>query len=99
MLRIEDELAAIIDTRATKTELWRYERALEEAGLPFSSQAGKNLLRRQEAQDLVALVRTLVDSRDTLALGALLRGPLVGLTEQELLDIAGDLPLEREDAR
>jgi CRISPR-associated exonuclease Cas4 len=83
----------------TKTELWRYERALEEAGLPFSSQAGKNLLRRQEAQDLVALVRTLVDSRDTLALGALLRGPLVGLTEQELLDIAGDLPLEREGAR
>jgi CRISPR-associated exonuclease Cas4 len=48
----------------TKTELWRYERALEEAGLPFSSQAGKNPLRRQEAQDLVALVRTLVDSRE-----------------------------------
>ena len=37
-------------------ELWRYERALEEVGLPFSSQAGKNLFRRQEAQDLVALV-------------------------------------------
>jgi superfamily I DNA/RNA helicase len=60
--------------------LWRYERALEDAGLPFSSQAGKNLFRRQEVQDLVALVRALADSRDTLALGALLRGPLVGLT-------------------
>ena len=33
------------------TNLWRYERALEEAGLPFASQAGKNLFRRQEAQD------------------------------------------------
>ena len=75
----------------TGTELWRYERALEEAGLPFSSQAGKNLYRRQEAQDLVALVRTLADSRDTLALGALLRGPLVGLTEQELLDVTASL--------
>ena len=73
------------------TDLWRYERALEEAGLPFASQAGKNLFRRQEAQDLVALIRALADTRDTLALGALLRGPLVGLTEQELLDTTADL--------
>jgi CRISPR-associated exonuclease Cas4 len=76
----------------TGTELWRYERALEENGLPFTSQAGKNLFRSQETQDLVTLVRVLSDSRDTLALGALLRGPLVGLTEQELLDITHTLP-------
>ena len=74
------------------TDLWRYERALEEAGLPFASQAGKNLFRRQEAQDFVALVRTLADPRDTLALGALLRGPLVGITEQDLLNITQGLP-------
>lgn len=67
------------------TELWRYEWALEEAGLPFASQARKNLFKRQEAQDLVALVRCIADARDTLALGALLRGPLVGLSEQDLL--------------
>src|SRR6202035_3952694 len=72
----------------TGRELWRYERALEEAELPFSSQAGKNFFRRQEAQDLVALVRALADPRDTIALGALMRGPLVGLTEEELLDLA-----------
>jgi CRISPR-associated exonuclease Cas4 len=82
----------------TGTELWRYERALEEAELPFSSQAGKNLYRRQEVQDLVALVRALADSRDTLALGALLRGPLVGLTEQELLDVTQSLPGDQADA-
>lgn len=70
-----------------RTELWRYERALEEKGLPLASQAGKNLYRRQETQDFVALVRALADNRDTIALGALLRGPLVGLTEFELLDI------------
>jgi CRISPR-associated exonuclease Cas4 len=73
------------------TDLWRYERALEEVGLPFASQAGKNLFRRQEAQDLVALIRALADPRDTLALGALLRGPLVGLTEQDLLEITAGL--------
>jgi CRISPR-associated exonuclease Cas4 len=77
-------------------ELWRYERALEESNLPFNSQAGKNLYHRQEVQDLVALVRALADPRDTLALGALLRGPLVGLTEQELLDATAGLPGEGE---
>jgi CRISPR-associated exonuclease Cas4 len=82
------------------TELWRYERALEENGLPLVSQAGRNLFRRQEAQDFVALIRALADPRDTLALGALLRGPLVGLTNQELLDITQGLaPDETEDSR
>jgi CRISPR-associated exonuclease Cas4 len=75
-----------------RTELWRYERALEDRELPFVSQAGRNLFRRQETQDFVAIVRTLADSRDTLALGAVLRGPLVGLTEEELLDIVAELP-------
>ena len=49
-------------------------------------------------QDLIALTRTLADARDTLALGALLRGPLVGLTEEELLDATDALP-PREDGR
>ena len=39
----------------------------------------------------------LADPRDTLALGALLRGPLVGLSEEELLDIVWALP-RRDDA-
>jgi exodeoxyribonuclease-5 len=74
------------------TDLWRYEEALEEAGIAVSTQAGKSLFRRQEIQDLIALTRTLADARDTLALGALLRGPLIGLSEAELLDIADSLP-------
>jgi exodeoxyribonuclease-5 len=74
------------------TNLWVYEEALEEAGIPVSTQAGKSFFRRQEIHDLIALTRTLADARDTLALGALLRGPLVGLTETELLGIAEGLP-------
>ncbi len=74
------------------TELWRYERALEAAGIAVSTQAGKGFFRRQEVQDLIALTRTLADARDTLALGALLRGPLVGLTEEVLLDATDALP-------
>jgi exodeoxyribonuclease-5 len=38
------------------------------------------------------LTRVLADRRDTLPLGALLRGPLVGLSEEEILDIVWALP-------
>ncbi|QKC86697.1 UvrD-helicase domain-containing protein [Mesorhizobium sp. NZP2077] len=80
----------------TGAELWRYEEALERRGIPVATQAGKGLFRRQEIQDLIALTRLLADRRDTLALGALLRGPLVGLTEEELLDIVWALPRSEE---
>ena len=63
----------------------------------MATQAGKGLFRRQEIQDLIALTRVLADRRDTLALGALLRGPLVGLTEEELLDIVWALPRPGDD--
>ncbi len=65
-----------------------YERALENRGLSVASQAGKGFYRRQEVQDLVALTRALADPRDRLALGAVLRGPLVGASDEELLDVA-----------
>ena len=80
----------------TGAELWRYEEALERRGIPVATQAGKGLFRRQEIQDLVALTRVLADRRDTLALGALLRGPLVGLTEEDLLDIIWGLSRSEE---
>ena len=80
----------------TGSELWRYERAFDARRLPIASQAGKGLFRRQEVQDLVALARVLADGADTLAFGALMRGPIVGLSEEELLDITGGLA-PRED--
>ena len=76
----------------TGSDLWRYEEALERHGIPVATQAGKGLYIRQEIQELIAITRILADPRDTLALGALLRGPLVGLTEEELLDIVWALP-------
>lgn len=78
------------------TDLWRFEEALEQCGIPVSTQAGKGFFRRQEIQDLIALTRAIADARDTLALGALLRGPLVGLSETELLDIADGIPTDPE---
>ncbi|NBQ89421.1 MAG: ATP-dependent endonuclease, partial [Betaproteobacteria bacterium] len=71
----------------TGTELWRYERALEARGIPIVSQAGKGFFHRQEVQDLINLTRVLAEPHDTLALGAFLRGPCVGLSDRTLLDI------------
>jgi ATP-dependent exoDNAse (exonuclease V) beta subunit len=80
----------------TGASLWRYERALEYRHVPVASQAGKGFFRRQEVQDLIALSRAIADQRDTLAFGALLRGPLVGLSEEEIADAIAALPA-RED--
>lgn len=81
----------------TGSDLWRYEEALERRGIPVATQAGKGLFRRQEIQDLIAITRVLADGRDKLALGALLRGPIVGLTEEELLNIVWSLPRDEEN--
>jgi CRISPR-associated exonuclease Cas4 len=75
-------------------ELWRYERALQSRGLPYASKAGRGFYRRQEVQDMICLTRLLADPGDTLALGAFLRGPLVGFTDEALLDATGLLPRE-----
>lgn len=83
----------------THTDLWRYERALEGKGIAVASQAGNALFRRQELQDLLTLVRALADPLDTLAFGALMRGPLVGLTDEELLDITAALRPDGDGSR
>ncbi|MYD44553.1 MAG: AAA family ATPase [Gammaproteobacteria bacterium] len=79
------------------TDLWYYEDALEKRGIAIDTQAGKNFYRRQEIKDLIAIVRVLSNPRDYLALAALLRGPLVGLTEEDLLDIVWSLPRHESD--
>lgn len=70
----------------TGTSLWIYERALENRDISIATQAGKGFFNRQEVQDLIAVARAIADRRDSLALGALLRGPVVGLTEEEIAD-------------
>jgi|GEM_PF-197182 len=76
----------------TGTSLWIYERALEQREISIASQAGKSFYTRQEVQDLIAVTRAIADRRDTLAFGAFLRGPLVGLTEEEIADAIIGLP-------
>ncbi|MER8569071.1 UvrD-helicase domain-containing protein [Mesorhizobium sp. M0924] len=76
---------------ASHTELWRYEQELERRRIPVASQAGKALMRRPETLDVLTLLRALSDATDKLAFGALLRGPIIGLSDVELLDIVNEL--------
>ena len=82
----------------TGTSLWIYEQALEQSEVPIATQAGKGFFRRQEVQDLIAVTRAIADSRDTLAFGALIRGPLVGLTEEQIADEIEALQAQTKDA-
>ncbi len=68
------------------TSLWIYEHALETRGVPIATLAGKGFFGRQEVQDCIAIARVIADARDTLALGSLIRGPLVGLTDEQIAD-------------
>jgi ATP-dependent exoDNAse (exonuclease V) beta subunit len=83
----------------THTDLWRYERALEAQRIAVASQAGHALFRRQELQDILVLVRALADPLDTLAFGALMRGPIVGLGDEDLLDITAALSPDQDGRR
>ena len=73
------------------TEIHWYEHELQNLGVSFVTQAGKSFFLLQETQDLITLTRILANGYDHLALGAFLRGPIVGLTDEELLDIVWNL--------
>jgi ATP-dependent exoDNAse (exonuclease V) beta subunit len=78
------------------TSLFWLENALEDRGIPVSTQAGKGLFQQQEVKDLIALTRVLADHRDTLALGALLRGSFFGYTDDEMLNVSAELPAKED---
>jgi exodeoxyribonuclease-5 len=50
----------------------------------------------RKSRNLIALARAVADRRDTLAFGALLRGPLVGLSEEEIADAIAALPARQD---
>ena len=79
------------------TGIHLYERELQSRGISFVTQAGKSFFLLQETQDLVTLTCILANGYDHLALGAFLRGPIVGLTDEELLDIVWNLERDPDE--
>ncbi|MCX6592804.1 MAG: UvrD-helicase domain-containing protein [Acidobacteria bacterium] len=71
-----------------------FERVLTEAQVPYLLTGGKTFFDRQEVCDLVNYLRVLANPRNEVALFAVLRSPLVGVADQQLLELkAGRRPL------
>ncbi len=58
-----------------------YERALEEAGIPFVTVAGRGFYDRPEIRDLLNTLGVLADPTDDLAMAGFLRSPAIGMSD------------------
>jgi ATP-dependent exoDNAse (exonuclease V) beta subunit len=61
--------------------------AFDQAGIPYVSGRRQSFLLSREGRDITALLHTIANPRDTIALATLLRSPLVGLGDEALLRI------------
>lgn len=69
--------------------------ALERAGIAAVSAGTATYLRNAEVLDLINLLIVLINPADTLAAAAVLRSPLVCLSDEELTAVAGATGLEQ----
>ncbi|MFZ3260652.1 MAG: UvrD-helicase domain-containing protein, partial [Thiobacillus sp.] len=68
-----------------RTHLHLYERELEAAGIPFITSRRGGLLHALEAQDVIALIETLLLPHADLKLAHVLKSPLFGCSDDDLL--------------
>lgn len=66
------------------TSFGAYEDALERAGIPFLTVAGRGFYGRPEIRDLLNALQALADPGDNLTLAGLLRSPALGLSDAAL---------------
>ncbi|MGD8938511.1 MAG: UvrD-helicase domain-containing protein, partial [Gammaproteobacteria bacterium] len=68
-----------------RTHANAYEKSLREAGIPYVGAERGTLLNTLEAQDMVALLETLVTPYNNLALATVLRSPLFSCSNDQLI--------------
>lgn len=76
-----DDVAILLRRR---THLDRYQRALEEYGIPYTVVGGAGFYDTPEVQALINLLRVLGDPTDDVSLYGVLRSPLFGFTDNRL---------------
>ncbi|HLW76933.1 MAG TPA: UvrD-helicase domain-containing protein, partial [Bryobacteraceae bacterium] len=79
---------AILLRALTSTE--PIERALDAFGVPFLVSGGRTFLEAREIRDVMLLLAALVNPLDEVAIVGVLRGPLVGLSDAEILRLGRD---------
>ena len=67
------------------TNVGVYESAFHRANIPYQTVLGRGFYEREEITDLIQLLRFLDNKTDELALAAVLRSPLVGISDNALL--------------
>jgi ATP-dependent helicase/nuclease subunit A len=72
-----------------RAHLRAYESALREAGIPFVSDKRGGLLESLEVADLIALLSFLITPGDNLALAHILKSPIIGAHDDDLITLAG----------
>jgi ATP-dependent helicase/nuclease subunit A len=86
-----DDVAVLLRSR---THLKKYERALEDAGIPYTVASGLGFYETPEVTALVNLLGALADPGDERALYGALRSPLFGFTDDTLAQLKqGGTPL------
>lgn len=89
LIKLHDKKTAWKDMaillRSRRTHLVNLEEVLRDAKIPYQLVGGLGFWQRQEVRDLVCLANCLANGNDELALFAVLRGPLCGLNDSELL--------------
>jgi ATP-dependent exoDNAse (exonuclease V) beta subunit len=77
------------------TRLDRYTQALRQAGVPHHVVGGRGFFEAQEVRDLAHALALFDDPRDGLSTLAVLRSPLVGLSDVSILGLARATPRGR----
>jgi ATP-dependent exoDNAse (exonuclease V) beta subunit len=67
------------------TQVQIYESAFRRANIPYQTVLGRGFYERPEIKDLIQLLRFLDNKTDELALAAVLRSPLAGVSDNALL--------------
>ena len=67
------------------THVQTYESVFRRANIPYQTVLGRGFYEREEITDLIQLLRFLDNKTDELALAAVLRSPLCGLSDNALL--------------
>lgn len=71
-----------------RSYLTAYESALREAGIPFVSDKRGGLLESLEVADLIALLTFLITPGDNRALAHVLKSPIAGASDDDLIELA-----------
>ncbi len=82
------EYSDIIVLARNRTHLAQLEHALREQHVPYSSTYDGEFLSRLEVQDILSLLTYLTQSHNDLALAQVLRSPLYGMSDQDLMEIS-----------